>query len=124
MKYYLEKQRFYNTLKNFSGNKHTPVFFFHSFGDNLQYTICFNWAPKTPAGKPNFIASCQLYDNKKSGSGKYITKDLIFDMMEEGVTTDYKLYKFLREWTQKAINAYECEIKSIVDDCKDCGFCV
>lgn len=122
MEYFLKKGPFYDALKPFA-NKHLNIFFFHDFGDENQYTICFAWSHKTPSGKSNFKASCQLYDNRKSGPKKYICEDLFFDMIEQGVTTDYKLYKFLRDWVQKNVSRYECEIMEDLESCEDCGFC-
>lgn len=123
MEYFLKKDGFYKKLKAFAGNKHMSIFFFHDFGNENQYTMCFDWSPKTPSGKDNFTASCQLYDNRKSGSKKYICDDLIFDMLKQGITTDYKLYKFLRDWVQKNIDRYECEIRRSAESCEQCGFC-
>lgn len=123
MEYFLKKEQFYKYLKSFAKNKHTNIFFFLDFGTENQYTICFSWDAKTINGKDNYIASCQLYDNRKSGARKYITKDLIFDMRKEHINTDYKLYIFLREWTQKNIVRYECPINRYLEDCKDCGYC-
>lgn len=111
IKYVLEKEPFYEKLKSFASNKYLNIFFFHDFGDKKQYTICFCWSPKKPNGEDNFIASCQLYDNRKSGSKKYIANDLIFDMRKENVKTDYKLYKFLREWVQESVASYEGQLK-------------
>lgn len=122
MKYYLEKKPFYDKIKKFE-NRHTPIFFFHDFGSKNQYTICFDWSHEKPDGTKNFTASCQLYDNRKSGAGKYIAEDLIFDMLKEGITTDYKLYIFLRDWIQKHISVYECELRHYEQNCEDCGFC-
>lgn len=123
MEYILKKDSFYKELETFASNKHLNIFFFHNFGPENQYTICFDWAPKTPSGKSNFTASCQLYDNRKSGPKKYITSDLIFDMKKQGVTTDYKLYKFLRDWVQENVIRYECEIRKSLESCEECGFC-
>lgn len=123
MEYFLKKDDFYKKLKSFSSNKHLSIFFFHDFGKENQYTICFSYAPKTPSGKDNFTASCQLYDNRKSGPEKYICGDLIFDLLKQGVTTDYKLYKFLRDWVQENIIRYECEIRKNLESCVECGFC-
>ena len=57
------------------------------------------------------MASVQLYDNRKSGVNKYITRDLFFDIQKEQITTDYKLYKFLKAWAVSAIEKYECDRK-------------
>lgn len=106
MEYFLKKDEFYKKLKPFA-NLQTGIHFFLNFGDKKQYTLVFNWSDKTPAGKQNYIANVQLYDNRKTGRDKYITRDLFFNIRENNVTTDYKMYKFIRDWVQKSILKYE-----------------
>ena len=107
MKYVLEKRPFYEKLKSFAGDNYSPIVFSHAFGDDLQYTICFEWSPMSVTGARNLMASCQLFDNRASGFRKYIADDLHFNLIEVGATTDYRLYKFLRGWAQKNIERYE-----------------
>lgn len=107
MKYVFEKRPFYEKLKSFAGDNYSPIVFSHEFGDDLQYTICFEWSPMSVTGARNLMASCQLFDNRVSGFRKYIADDLHFNLIEVGATTDYKLYKFLRGWVQENIERYE-----------------
>ena len=106
MEYFLKKEEFYKELKKFSVNKHRNIFFFLNFGYKYEYTLCFDWDTKSINGKDNYIASCQLYDNRKSGSQKYVTKDLVFDLRKEHIYSDYKLFVFIRDWIQKSIIEY------------------
>lgn len=106
-----DRRKFYEKLKPFAKNRYQNIFFFFDFGDKNQYTLVFNWCQHLPDGKISYMASAQLYDNKKSGANKYITRDLFFDMQKEQITTDYKLYKFLKAWAVSAIEKYECDRK-------------
>lgn len=103
MKYYLDKKLFYEKLKSFT-NKHTGIFFFHDFG---HYTLVFDWRNLKANGEFNPIMFAQIIDRLKSGSKRYVTKDLVWNCLELNTTTDYKLYKFLRDWIQKSIEKYE-----------------
>lgn len=50
-----------------------------------------------------------LIDTTKQGINKYVVPDLIFDCKKEGVTTDFKLYKFLSKWVENALADYPTE---------------
>lgn len=123
--YYLEKESFMKSLMKYSfkGNKYISIQLFHNFGDKYQYTLVFDWDCTKPNGEHNYMALAQIYDNRKSGRDKYIAKDLNFDMKEKGIRSNYALYKFLRNWVQKSIEKYECDIKRFAETCKECGFC-
>lgn len=124
-RYYLEKESFIKKLMKYSlgGNKYISIQLFHNFGDKYQYTLVFDWDFIKPNGEHSYIALAQIYDNRKSGRDKYIAKDLNFDMKEKGIRSNYALYKFLRNWVQKSIEKYECDIKRFAETCKACGFC-
>lgn len=99
----LDKAWFYESLKPFK-NPYLPIFFDMSISkDNLRYRIIFSWTSQKPNGDFNPIMSCQLIDTTKQGSQKYVVPDLLFDCIKEGVTTDFKLYKFLSKWVENAL---------------------
>ena len=50
-----------------------------------------------------------LIDTTKQGINKYVVPDLIFDCKKEGVTTDFKLYKFLSKWVENALADHPTE---------------
>ena len=103
----LDKKWFYDALKPFS-NKYLPIFIDIPLSkDDRRYRIVFDWSSRTPSGKFNPMMYCQLIDTTKQGPRKYVVPDLLFDCMKEGVTTDYKLYKYLASWIDKALETYE-----------------
>ena len=117
-----DKKKLYEQLKPFAKNKYQNIFFFFNFGDENQYTLSFDWCQHLPDGKISYKASTQLWDNRKSGANKYITKDLFFDMQKEQITTDFKLFKFLKVWAGTAVEQYECETYKHSESCEDCVF--
>ena len=103
----LDKKWFYENLKGFE-NKHLPIFIDMSIcKETLRYRIIFSWASRKPNGEFNPIMSCQLIDTHKNGPSRYVVPDLIFDCVKENVATDYKLYKFLSDWIDKALENYD-----------------
>ncbi len=78
--------------------------------ENLRFRIIYNWSSRKPNGDFNPIMSCQLIDTHKQGYHKYVVPDLIFDSLKEGITTDYKLFKYLSRWIDKAMSEYKEEI--------------
>ena len=102
MKPKLDKKWFYENLKGFN-NKYLPINIDIPLNkENLRYRIIFNWSCRKPNGDFNPIMSCQLIDTTKQGYYKYVVPDLIFDCVKENVTTDFKLYKYLDLWINKA----------------------
>lgn len=99
----IDKKNWYKAFEQFT-NRNVPIFLFFDFS---HYTIIFDWTSIKPDGSFNPIMSAQLIDRNKSGSGKYVTKDLIWDCRKEGTTTDYKLYRYLNKWATESINRYE-----------------
>lgn len=98
----LDKKWFYEALKPFS-NKYLPIFIDIPLSkDDRRYRIIFDWSSRKPNGDFNPIMYCQLIDTTKQGWKKYVVPDLVFDCVKEGVTTDYKLYKYLSAWIDKA----------------------
>lgn len=109
MKPKLDKTWFYEHLKGFE-NKHLPINIDIPISkDELRFRIIFNWHSRKPNGEFNPIMSCQLIDTRKQGWRKYIVPDLIFDCIKEGVSTDYKLFKYLSKWIDKAFSEYNIE---------------
>lgn len=103
----LEKSWFYEQLKPFT-NKFMPIFFDCSLNkNNLRFRIIFSWHSRKPNGDFNPIMYCQLVDTHKQGSKKYVVPDLIFDCTKEGVTTDFKLYKYISNWVDNALKNYD-----------------
>ena len=99
---YLDKKYFYKALEPFE-NKHTPIYIDIPLSkDDLRYRIIFSWSHRKPNGDFNPLMSCQLIDTHQQGIKKYVARDLIFDCIKEGVTTQYKLYKYLEAWIKNA----------------------
>ncbi|MBQ2389609.1 MAG: hypothetical protein II305_06105 [Clostridia bacterium] len=106
----LDKEYFYEQLKPFS-NKYLPIHFDCPISkENLRFRIIFSWHSRKPNGDFNPIMSCQLVDTFKQGIKKYVVPDLIFDCKEEGVTTDFKLYKYLSKWIDNALEGYNTDL--------------
>ena len=106
-KYKLDKKWFYESLKPFT-NKYLPIFIDIPLSkENPRYRIIFDWSSRTPSGKFNPMMLCQLIDTTKQGFRKYVVPDLLFDCVKEGVTTDYKLYKYLSAWIDDALKNYK-----------------
>lgn len=105
----LDKEMFYQFLKPFAKNKSVPIFFDMPINkENLHIRLIFNWHPQKVYGGTNPIASAQLVNTTKTvGHGKYVVPDLTFDMIEQRITTDYKLYKFLNKWVENAFKEEE-----------------
>lgn len=105
----LDKEMFYLFLKPFAKNKSVPIFFDMPINkENLHIRLIFCWNSQRVCGGTNPIASAQLVDTTKTvGHGKYVVPDLTFDMIEQRITTDYKLYKFLNKWVKNAFKEEE-----------------
>ena len=105
----LDKKWFYKALEPFA-NKHLPIFFDIPLNKtNPRYRIIYSWSSRKPNGDFNPIMSCQLIDTYKQGSKKYVVPDLLFDCIQEKVTTNYKLYKYLSAWIDEALKNYKEE---------------
>ena len=105
----IDKAWFYENLKPFA-NKYLPIYMDIPISkDNLRYRIIYSWTSRKPNGDFNPIMSCQLIDTTKQGWNKYVVPDLIFDCKKEGVTTDFKLYKFLSKWVENALTDHPTE---------------
>lgn len=105
----LDKKWFYEQLKPFGANKYTPIYIDMPLNKNdTRYRLIFDWSPLKPNGEFNKMMSAQLIDTHKTVStGKYIVPDLWFDCIKENVTTDYKLYKYLKQWIDTAFKNIE-----------------
>lgn len=105
----LEKKWFYENLKPFS-NKYIPIQFDIPINrENLRFRIIFSWSSTKPNGDFNPIMYAQLIDTHKQGCKKYVVPDLIVNAIEAGLTTDYKLYKYLSKWVENGLSSYEME---------------
>ena len=104
----LDKELFYQHLKKFS-NKHMPIFFDMPINSQtLHIRLIFSWQSRKPNGDFNPTMFAQLIDMTLTvTNGKYITPDLCFDCIKEGITTDFKLYKYLNAWIKKALEQKE-----------------
>lgn len=103
----LNKKLFYESFEPFK-NKYLPIFFDMPISkEEKRFRIVFSWKSEKPDGKFNPIMSCQLIDTSKDGANEYIVPDLIFDCIENHITTDFKLYKYLNNWIINALKNYE-----------------
>ena len=100
----LDKKTFYKYLKPFAKNKSVPIFFDMPINkENLHIRLIFCWHSQKINGDVNPMATAQLIDTTKTvGRGKYVVPDFTFDMIEQRIATDYKLYKFLADWVENA----------------------
>ena len=54
------------------------------------------------------LFSAQLLDMSKSGSKRQICKDLIIEnLWDKGLSSDYKLYRFIDKWCETEIRDYK-----------------
>ena len=99
----INKELFYEQLKPFA-HKSITIRLVIRFGE--FYELLFTWERRIRSEEyaPMYA---QLIDMRKSGSNKYVAPDLDFDPIKEGITTDYKLYKYLCKWVDNAMKEYE-----------------
>ena len=96
----LDKQTFYNAFTGFE-NKHLPISINIPVNKNIPYIrLSFYWNSQTTNGRFNPIMTASLIDVRND---KNISKDLVFDCLEEQVTTDFKLYKKLNSWITESL---------------------
>ena len=99
----INKESFYEQLKPFA-HKNIPIRLVIRFGEH--YELLFSWERRIRLGEYTPMYA-QLIDMRKSGSNKYVAPDLDFDPIKEGITTDYRLYKYLCKWVNNAMKEYE-----------------
>lgn len=100
----LNKKLFYEQLKKFSNNK-LPIYISMTTDTNSKYRINLSEDRITSMKikfNPNF--TLQILDTSKSGYKKYICKDISFNLKNENINSDYKLYKFINSLLEKYIN--------------------
>lgn len=99
----LDKKMFYAQLELFE-NKHESILIDMPINkENWNIRLIYDWTPKKMNGEFNPIMYAQLVDVTKTvGHGKYIVPDLFFNAVDLGITTDYKLYKFLNKQIEEA----------------------
>lgn len=99
----LDKTWFYNHLSKFN-DKYVPIFIDIPINkENMRYRLIYSWRNIKPDGSFNPLMSCQLVDITKQGWNKYVVPDLNFDCIKENTTTQYKLFKYLSNWIDKAL---------------------
>lgn len=107
---HLSKKDFYHQLSRFP-NKHTainidmPV----NWVIGKRFRLHFYWRNKSANGSFDPIMSAQLLDLEKHGPKTYVVPDLIFDCIEERISTDYRLYKRLDKWIHDSLENYISE---------------
>ena len=99
----LNKKLFYQQLKLFSTNK-LPIYISMQIDIDSKYHINLSEDRITTMKmnfNPNF--TLQILDSTKSGYEKYLCNDIVFNLAEEGIKTDYQLYKFVNNLVEKNI---------------------
>lgn len=100
----LNKKIFYEQLKKFSNNK-LPIYVSMLIDVNSKYRINLSENRITSMKinfSPNF--NLQILDTSKTGYEKYVCNDIEFSLLEEGIKTDYQLYKFVNSLLEKYIS--------------------
>ena len=106
MEQYLNKKEFYKHLSMV--DKYEQFLFTIEIDfERPRFELHFDWSSKKPNGKFNPIMSAQLIDRYKTGFRKYVTKDLFWDCIKEGTTTQYKVWKKLNDWVKIALRKYK-----------------
>lgn len=100
----LNKKDFYAQLKPFASTK-LPIYISMPIDTNSKYRINLSEDRITTMKikfNPNF--TLQILDTSKAGYKKYICKDISFNLKNENINSDYKLYKFINSLLEKYIN--------------------
>lgn len=96
----LDKKLFYDAFNGLK-NKYLPISINIPINKNTPYVhLSFYWNSQTINGRFNPIMTASLIDVRND---KNISKDLVFDCLEEQVTTDFKLYKKLNSWITESL---------------------
>lgn len=100
----LNKKLFYEQLKNFSSNK-LPIYISMTIDINSKYKINLS-ENRITSMKLDFNSNftMQIIDTTKTGYEKYVCPDIEFDLLAEGIKTDYQLYKFVNNLIEKYIS--------------------
>ena len=93
----LNKELFYEQLKQFAINK-LPIYISMPININSKYKINLS-ENRITSEKVNFNTdfNLQVLDTTKSGYNKYLCNDISFNLIKEGITSDYKLYKHINK---------------------------
>lgn len=97
----INKKDFYEKLKPFAKNKYSQILLNFRFG---HYELIFEWTMCKPNGEFDPIMYVQLINVNLTGAKKYVVPDLFFNCIEEGITSDFKLYKYLDDFVITALN--------------------
>lgn len=90
----LDKKKFYEQLKQFT-NKYIPIFIDMRVNENSKYKIILDEYRTTVDKNMKLDFTLQIIDTTKNGYEKYICKDINFNLVKEGITSDYQLYKHI-----------------------------
>lgn len=93
MKYGLDKNKFYEQLKQFA-NKYIPIFIQMPINLESKYSIILDEF-RTSSEKAKHNYTLQILDRTKSGYEKYMCKDIEFNLIDENIKSDFQLYKFI-----------------------------
>lgn len=103
MKYKLDKNKFYEQLKCFT-NKYIPISIQMPLNKESRYSIILDEF-RTSVGKITHDYTLQIYDRTKTGYEKYMCKDINFNLINENISSDYQLYKFILKKVNEILEA-------------------
>ena len=92
----LDKNKFYEQLKH--TKQYIPIYVSMKINNNSKYSIILEENRNTISKEKfslNFIL--QIIDRSKIGYEKYVCEDIIFNLLEENIKSDYQLYKFINK---------------------------
>ena len=109
----LTKQQFYNALKQYA-NKHRTIDFSLRFeAKGIRCILSFGITPRyiPSTGKEDWYLDAQLKnDSDVPLWQKYIAKDLYGKLIDFGITSDYKCWKFIEKWINDSVDKYLKEV--------------
>lgn len=94
----LDKNKFYEQLK-LAKHKYVPIFIQMPIGESKYSIILDEFRNTTDKLEHQYIL--QIFDRTISGYKKYICKDIKFNLLNEKITSDYKLYRFINKKIQE-----------------------
>lgn len=92
----LDKNKFYEQLKRFN-DKYIPIFIQMPINDKSKYSIILDEYRNTTDQTIKHQYTLQIIDRTLSGFKKYLCKDIEFNLLDENITSDYQLYKFINK---------------------------
>ena len=90
----LDKQNFYKILKRFASSS-LPIEVNMRINGNNDYAIILNEVRNTIDNVQTYNFVLQIIDTRKTGYEKYICDDITFNLLDENINTDFRLYKFI-----------------------------